>query len=53
MPETNRLARRHISKDGKKRWAGIPRAGGKVAPAFIAAMAAHRHASRDSDPPRI
>ena len=47
--------------------AGIPRTGGKdagillserdhagkIAPAFIAAMAAHRHASRDSDPPRI
>jgi catalase len=28
-------------------------AAGKIAPAFIAAIAAHRHTSRDSDPPRI
>jgi catalase len=42
-------------EDGKD--AGIllsePDRAGKIAPAFIAAMAAHRHDSRDSDPPRI
>ncbi|MEX2199514.1 MAG: hypothetical protein WD886_11945 [Burkholderiales bacterium] len=59
LSEENRAGRPVLAgiplEDGKD--AGIllsePDRAGKIAPAFIAAMAAHRHASRDSDPPRI